>query len=84
MPQRSVGSALRDKQARRRSVSKLTIEKLIDEDEIVLDSLFVQFVEVRLGDAQEAVQKLEHESGICVAPVAEAGQGRSSRHDIAN
>lgn len=47
--------------------AQLTIEEFVDEHKVVLDSLLIQLIEVRLGDAQESIQELEDESGVCVA-----------------
>ncbi len=45
-----------------------TIDQLVYQNKIVLDSFFIDFSKVRLRNSDEAVAVLEHESGIGVAP----------------
>ena len=45
-----------------------TVNKLVYEDKVVLDSLFVNLAEVRLRDGDEAVTVLEDERSIGVTP----------------
>ncbi|KAJ9109744.1 hypothetical protein QFC19_001974 [Naganishia cerealis] len=57
----------------------LTIEQLVDQDEIVLDCLFVEFAKIGTGDGNEAVQEFEYERRIGVA-----SEGNEADIDIAD
>ena len=45
-----------------------TINELVDQHEVVLDCLLVNFPEVRLGDGNESVAELEDKGRIGIAP----------------
>jgi hypothetical protein len=44
-----------------------TIKQFVDKDEIVLNSILVEFAEVALAETDEAVQKLEDDGGVSIA-----------------
>ena len=52
----------------KRSGMPHTVNELVDEHEVRLDSLLVDLAKVRLGDRNETVQKLEDQRGIRVVP----------------
>ena len=45
-----------------------TINELVDQHEVVLDCLLVNFPEVRLGDGDESVAELKDKGRIGIAP----------------